>query len=137
MGSMNVVAKYVSTETSVTVMQMGVFRGFFMTLGSYSHCRFRGIDFLKIPDGMGLLLAMRGLFGSLSSLFAFYGIFLMPLSLAVVLYYTQPISASVINCLFNGEKLGALQIISIFSSMVGVVFLTCPEVLIPSLREDT
>ena len=46
MGSMNVVVKYVGSETMVTVLQMMIFRGFFMALGCYFHCKFKNIDLL-------------------------------------------------------------------------------------------
>jgi len=75
---------------------------------------------------MGFLLLMRALFGTLANVLVFYGVFYMPLSLAVVLYYTQPISASLINYFFNGESLSCLQVCSIFSSFVGVIFLSYP-----------
>ena len=136
MGSMNVAAKFVSSETQVTVMQMGMFRGFFMALGCFVHAKFAGINVLGIPSGFGLLVFMRALFGFFSAMLAFTAIFYLPLSIAVVLYYTQPISASVINCLFNNEPLSALQITSIFSSMIGVIFLAAPQLLVPSMRDD-
>jgi drug/metabolite transporter (DMT)-like permease len=55
----------------------------------------------------------------------------MPLSIALVLYFTQPISAAVVNFFLNKERLSPLEIISIFSAMIGVVILTCPWLLIP------
>jgi len=50
----------------------------------------------------------------------------MPLSLAIVLYFTQPISAIVIARFFNGEKLNNMQVVSVGAAMVGVVMLTNP-----------
>lgn len=136
MGMMNVAAKFVSSDTSVSVMQMGTVRGFFMALGCFIHCKCAGIEICKIPDGLGFLVSMRALFGFLSSQMAFIGIFYLPLSIAVVLYYTQPVSASVMNYFFNNEKLSVLQIISILSSLIGVIFISYPQLLVPSLRDD-
>ena len=135
MGTMNVVAKFVSSETQVTVLQLGVFRGFLMALGCYLHCKYKKIDLLRLPEGSGLLVLMRALFGTCSSMGAFIGIFYLPLSIAVVLYYTQPISASVINYFFNNEPLSVLQVISILSSMLGVIFLSDPTLIVPSQRD--
>ena len=87
MGSMNVAAKFVSTETNVTVMQMGVVRGFSMALGCWVHCLVSKIG-MGIPAGSRILVFGRAFFGFLSSMLGFCGIFLMPLSLAVVLYFT-------------------------------------------------
>ena len=132
MGSMNVAVKYVGSETKVTVLQMMIFRGFFMALGCYFHCKFKSIDLLKIKDGFGILVFMRAFSGTFSSMFSFFGIFYMPLSIAIVLYYTQPISASIMNYFFNNEKLSILQIISILSAMLGVIFLSYPQLIVPS-----
>ena len=107
-----------------------------MFLGCFIHCKIKGIEILAVPSGMRWLVFARALFGFLSSMMAFAGIFYMPLSLAVVLYYTQPISASVISYFFNNEPLSVLQIFSILSSMLGVIFLSFPELLVPSLRGE-
>ena len=61
---------------------------------------------------------------------------MLPFGLAVVLYFTQPISAAVVNFIFNGEKLSALQIASIVFAMFGVVVLTMPTLVFPFLTEQ-
>ena len=96
-----------------------------MAFGCWIHCLVSKLE-MGIPAGSRWLVFGRALFGFLSSMFAFCGIFLMPLSLAVVLYYSQPIWASILNYFFNSEPLSALQIASILSSMVGVIFLSYP-----------
>ncbi|TNV77408.1 hypothetical protein FGO68_gene6316 [Halteria grandinella] len=73
----------------------------------------------------------RAIFGFFSFSFSFISIYLMPLSIAMVLYFTQPISAAVVNFLLGNERLALLEIISIFSAMVGVVILTNPSTIIP------
>jgi drug/metabolite transporter (DMT)-like permease len=54
---------------------------------------------------------------------------LLPLSLAVVLYFTQPISAILVARVFNGEVLNTMQIISVAAAMVGVLLLTNPSII--------
>jgi drug/metabolite transporter (DMT)-like permease len=56
----------------------------------------------------------------------------------MTLYFTQPVSASVLNFLFNGEKLNILQIISIFSALIGVILIAHPSAIVPQqyLREE-
>lgn len=66
----------------------------------------------------------------------FVGIYCLPFSLAVVLYFTQPISAAVVSYIFNGESLSPLQIISIFFAMFGVIVLTNPTFVFPFLSEE-
>ena len=51
----------------------------------------------------------------------------MPLSLAIVLYFTQPISAIIIAGVFNGEKLNNMQVVSVGAAMLGVIMLTNPS----------
>ena len=96
-----------------------------MALGCWIHCLVSKIG-MGIPAGSRLLVFGRAFFGFTSSMLCFWGVFLMPLSLAVVLYYSQPIWASILNYFFNSEPLSALQIASILSSMVGVIFLSYP-----------
>ena len=59
---------------------------------------------------------------------AFYfeviAIYLMPISLAIVLYFTQPVFAGLFGYLFNGEKIGKLDIMGIAFSLLGVVIIS-------------
>jgi drug/metabolite transporter (DMT)-like permease len=57
----------------------------------------------------------------------------LPMSLAVTVYYTQPIIVAIICFFILGERLGKIEILSIFSAMFGVVLLTRPELIMPSL----
>lgn len=59
---------------------------------------------------------------------------MLPFKLSVVLYFLQPIWASIIGFLFNKERLSYFQIFSIFVAMFGVVVLTMPDVIFPWLR---
>ena len=57
----------------------------------------------------------------------------LPLSQAVTIYYTMPMFVAV-NCfLFLGERLARIEILSIFSAMFGVILLTQPQLIVPSL----
>ena len=106
-----------------------------MAVGCYLHTRVSDIDVLLIPRDKAKWVFARALFGYISYMFQFWGIFLLPFSLAVVLYFTQPISASIISFIFNGEKLSCLQIISIFFAMLGVIILTSPSLIFPFVTE--
>lgn len=68
MGSMNVSAKFVGSETQVTVMQMGMARGLFMALGCYIHCKCSSIEICSVPKELNFLLLMRALMGFASSM---------------------------------------------------------------------
>ena len=67
---------------------MGVFRFFVMALGCYLHAYLSEIDLLNLPEGKGKLVFLRAAFGWASAMASFIAIFFLPLSIAVVLYYT-------------------------------------------------
>merc|ERR1712113_483846 len=133
MGIMNIFAKYVAKLTTVTVIQLGVYRGIFMCIGYSAHAAYSNIDLTGVPREKAWWVLLRAVGGVSSAMFCFSGIYLMPLSLAIVLYYTQPISSSLLALIFNGEALSCLQIISILSAMAGVVMLTQPALLFPGI----
>ncbi len=68
-----------------------------------------------------IMRVVSGIFGT----FGLYAAFdYLPMSLAITIYYTQPIFAA-INCFFFlGERLSKLEIVSIFSAAFGMVVLT-------------
>ena len=88
MALMNVFAKAISKETEITFWQMGVIRGLFMAMGCFIHAKCIGQSLLDIPQGFGWLVFFRAFFGFLSSSGQFASIFLCPLSIAIVLYFT-------------------------------------------------
>ena len=135
MGVMNIFAKLVSEHTQITVLQLGIFRGVLMALGCYVHAIYSGIPIASVPSDKSGWVFGRAFFGWLSSMCSFAAIYYLPLSIAVVLYYTQPISASLANWIFNNESLSKLQIVAIFSAMLGVVMLADPGLLIPSMKD--
>ena len=105
-----------------------------MCLGCILHAYLSDFSLIDIPNAkLGKWVFLRAFFGFGSFTFQFIAIFLMPLSIAMVLYFTQPISAAVVNFILNGEKLAPLEIISIFSAMLGVIILTIPQMIIPGL----
>lgn len=88
MGIMNVFAKYTAKYTTISVIQLGVYRGIFMCFGYYSHAQVSDIDLTDVPRDKAWWVLLRAIGGVTSAMFCFAGIYLMPLSLAIVLYYT-------------------------------------------------
>jgi drug/metabolite transporter (DMT)-like permease len=107
-----------------------------MALGCFVHAQVSHVDVLDIPRDSFKWVFLRAVFGFLSMMCQFFAIFLLPLSLAVLLYFTQPVSASIVNWIFNNESLSSLQIVSIASAMLGVVILTNPTMVFPFLSES-
>lgn len=127
MSMMNLSAKFVKQETSVAVLEVCYFRSLVMLLGCYAHTVLAQTTVLDIPTkNKGKWVFLRAFFGFFSQACQFIGIYMLPLSISMVLYFTQPISAAVLNYILNKEKLNSLEILSIFSAMLGVIVLTVP-----------
>lgn len=77
---------------------------------------------------------LRCLTGFAATITFYEAIDLLPLSLAVTLYYTSPIVTAIVCYVLLGEKLAKLEILSIFSSLFGVILLTKPELIATSLK---
>jgi drug/metabolite transporter (DMT)-like permease len=67
---------------------------------------------------------MRGICGFASTILLYSAVELIPLSLAVTLFYASPIVTSILSFFCLNERLAKLEIVSIFSSMFGVILLT-------------
>jgi len=102
-------AKLIKLNTPWNVFKVALWRSIIMSLGSYSHAKFKiKVDpFQEVFSSKELIWLMfwRALFGSLAFLFELGAIYLMPISLAMVLYFTQPIFAAFFGYLFNKERL--------------------------------
>ena len=57
-------------------------------------------------------------------LFEFSAIYLMPISLAIVLVYTQPIFTSILGFIFQNEKLSKYDILGLIFSLFGVFIIS-------------
>lgn len=133
--SMNNIIKYTRTTTEIPVMQAIVIRSFYLGLGTYISLKKDKVNILSIPGGTFKYIMLRCLTGVLSVFCMYLAIDVLPLSLAVTLYYTSPIFTAVVCYLFLGEKLSKLEIISIFSSLFGMILLTKPQLIFPFMSE--
>lgn len=67
MAMMNIGAKVIKLNTTITFMQVNMVRAFIMALGCYLHARWIGIDIHDVPrEGRGWVFG-RALFGFFSS----------------------------------------------------------------------
>ena len=124
MGLMNFLAKLLREWTTVTSLQVTLFRALGMTFGSFVFCKLNKIDILFLPRDVAALLLYRSILGWISITGMFIAVFLLPFSLAIVLNSTQPVAAAAINYAFGGEKLNKLEILSIIFGMLGVIIMT-------------
>ena len=131
MSFMAIGVKCIKLYTDQNVFKIALFRGCIMWGGSYLHGRFIGkIKPYNIDRKMAKLLFFRGLFGTLAFYFEIIAIYLMPISLAIVLYFTNPIFASLLSYLFIGERLSKFDIIGMFVSLIGVIIISNPKLAI-------
>lgn len=111
-------------------------RAFYLGTGTYFHVMRDKQNIIAIPGNLFTYIMLRCLAG-VTSTFCFYqAIDILPLSLAVTLYYTSPIFTALVCYIFLGERLAKLEILSIFSSLFGVILLTKPQLIFPSMAED-
>jgi len=85
------------------------------------------IFFFKIKKGMLPLLISYGLISSLVIISQYSPVFLgVPVSLTVLLLYTQPLWTIIISKIFLKEKITLLKIISMILVLLGVVIMVNP-----------
>ena len=99
-----------------------------MGFGSYTYCRIKQIEILKVPKDVSGILLARVFLGFFVITTMFGSIFMLPFSLAMVLIFTNPISATAINFAFGGEKISIFGSVAIIFAMLGVVLMTNPGV---------
>ncbi len=130
---MNIIIKIQASKTEVNVIQAIVIRNLFLAFGCWIHMKKDGVSFIDIPRNLFKLVFLRGVFGFMSTMGLYIAIDYLPLSLAITVYYVQPIIVAIVCFLLLGERLGKLEILSIFSAMFGVILLTNPQLIFPSL----
>lgn len=104
-----------------------VIRAFYLGAGCLAHLIRDKKTFIDIPEHIWKYILLRALFGFLSTASFFLAIEYLPLSMAVSLYFTSPIFTAIVCYFALGEKLAKLEIIGIFSAMLGVILMTSPE----------
>ena len=130
MSFMAIGAKLIKLNTPWNVFKVALWRSIVMSIGSYAHAKLhlKTDPFQELSSQPDLVMPMvwRSIFGTLAFLFELGAIYLMPISLAIVLYFTQPIFAGLFGFWFNGERLSKLDVAAAVFSMIGVIILSNP-----------
>lgn len=71
-------------------------------------------------------MVWRSISGASANIFKMTAIFLMPVSLAIVLYFSMPIWTSIFAYFYLGESLNRLKICSICFGLIGVILVSKP-----------
>lgn len=89
MSFMAIGVKCIKLYTDQNVFKIALIRGSIMWLGAYCHGRYIAkVRPYNIDREMLKLMFFRGLFGTMAFYFEIIAIYLMPISLAIVLYFT-------------------------------------------------
>lgn len=104
-----------------------------MSAGSYGHARIHGIDPFVMPEGVPYQMFWRSVFGTLAFLCEISAIYLMPISLAITIYFTQPIFAGLFGYIFLGEKLNIFDQCGLVFALFGVLLIARPPVILDIL----
>ena len=94
---------------------------------SYSFVRRAGVPVLGTQRG---LLLLRGTFGTCGLMMLFYAFTRLPYAEATVLQYTHPVFTTIFAAMVLGEAIGAGLMMSIGTSLVGVMLVTKPQALL-------
>ena len=131
MSFMAIGVKCIKLKTDQNVFKIALFRGTIMWLGAYIHGRyFAKVKPYGINREMVKLMFFRGLFGTMAFYFEIIAIYLMPISLAIVIYFTNPMFISLFSYFFLGEKLSKFDIVGMFVSFLGVAIISNPDIAI-------
>lgn len=101
-------------------------RSLFMLMGTTTALLVKGID-LRGPEGMRLLLTVRGVAGFGFMVGYYYAIKHLPLSDAVVINYTSPVLSAIAAAVLLGEPWENLDMLGSVLCMVGVVLVSKPS----------
>jgi len=120
--------KLVKIHTDHNFVKVAFVRSMVMAFGAYSHGRYlEGIKPCNLSRPMIKVLNTRSVWATLAYFFQLWAITLMPISLAMVLYYSQPVFTSILCFIFNGERIEVIDILSILFSMIGIIIISDPE----------
>ena len=127
MSCMAIGAKLLGLYTEHNVFKVAFFRSLIMFVGSYSHGRFLyNVKPFSISKDMANMMFWRGLFGTAAFMFELAAIYYLPVSIAVVLYFTQPIFTGIMGYIFLKEKLSNINILGIVCGIIGVLIISFP-----------
>lgn len=91
------------------------------------------------PNGKRVILLLRCFTGCCGLMLSFYAFRTMPLADASVIIFSTPVFVAIFAKLFLREPCGIFNVLTIFLTLVGVVFITRPPALfdkaVPSLTE--
>jgi len=134
----NLGSKYAGSILGIHLLQILFIRSVVAILGATIKIKMSpSIKLTDTPRDCYKYMLLRCVTGFLCMYLFLWSMTMIPLSLASSIFYAAPIVTSILSYFFLGEKLSKLEVISIFSSLFGVILLSNPELLFPSMKKES
>lgn len=88
------------------------------------------------PEGKRIILLLRCFVGTMGLMLAFFAFRHMSLSDASVIIFSTPVFVVIFAKLFLNESCGVFNIITIFFTLMGVIFITRPPLLFDTIETN-
>ena len=118
-----VTAKVAVHEKHINALDLELMRTVTITICAYINTKALGYD-LHVPKDMRGLLAFRALSGTIGLTSLTFGVLLIPLAVANIIYNTAVIWSAIMAYLLLGERLSKLQVYGLVVSFVGIALIT-------------
>ncbi|KAF9177693.1 hypothetical protein BGZ51_001045 [Haplosporangium sp. Z 767] len=118
------------TAKTLPSFQIVLFRGIIQTILGVIACHYLGISPFG-NKGVRFLLFCRGLAGSFGLGFFFYGLSVLPLADATVIFFLGPVFTAILGRIVLKEPFTPLDALASTVSMIGVILVAKPSVLFP------
>ena len=102
---------------------MELIRTVTITVCAYINTRALGYDF-HVPKDMRPFVACRALFGTIGLTSLTFGVLLIPLAVANIIYNTAVVWSAIVAWILLGERLSKLQVYGLVVSFVGIILIT-------------
>ena len=118
-----VTAKVAVHEKHINALDLELIRTVTITICAYINTKALGYDF-HVPKDMRPFVACRALFGTIGLTSLTFGVLLIPLAVANIIYNTAVIWSAIMAYILLGERLSKLQVYGILVSFVGIALIT-------------
>ena len=118
-----VTAKIAVHEMKMNALDLELIRTVTITVCAIINTKVLGYDF-HVPKDMRPFLACRALLGTIGLTSLTFGVLLIPLAIANIIYNTAVVWSAIMAWILLGEGLSRLQIIGLVVSFFGIILIT-------------
>ena len=114
-------------EKHVNALDLELIRTVTITVCAFINTKALGYDF-HVPRDMRPFVACRALFGTIGLTSLTFGVLLIPLAVANIIYNTAVVWAAIMAWILLGERLSKLQVYGFLVSFAGIAIITYSSV---------